>query len=323
MYSDVCLEIPPGCPQPSTWPPLSGWWDLVVVACSGGKDSRVLLHRAYHEYPRDRLLVIYNLLGNEHPGSPQEVADWCADLGLPLLYTWKDENNRSRYGPEVPPAYTHLDADLVVNLAEGRGRWPDRSNPLCTSTGKRDTTDVLIRHAGDDLGGRKILLLTGERAGESAARARKPEWQLRGATSPRKGRLVVWHRAMLRWTEAEVWDYLRRHRIPVPASYAQGFPRHSCIHCIHKSWEEMCLAFVLHPEPAARRVAAEERMGHRVNLRYRYQGYTGFRAVWELVYGPWTGEYAGQSPRPEGLEAIRRWRENGRLFRLPGDVQIA
>ena len=144
--------IPEGLPVPAFWPPPSDWWELVVVAVSDGKDSRVLLHRAYNQYPRERILVVYNLLGNEHPGSPQEVADWCRDLSLPLLYTWKDRENKSRYGKTIPPVYLQentLDADLVVALVDKRGKWPSRAYPLCTSTGKRDPTNRIIRSVGD------------------------------------------------------------------------------------------------------------------------------------------------------------------------------
>jgi hypothetical protein len=121
-----------------------------VVALSNGKDSRAVLHDALVRYPRRRVVTLYNHPGNEHEGSEAEAAALCRALEVPLLFTWKERCDGrlvSRYGPEVPAAAANL--DLVVELAAARGQWADRANPLCTSTGKRDTSDVVMR--GDDL----------------------------------------------------------------------------------------------------------------------------------------------------------------------------
>lgn len=177
--------------------------------------------------------------------------------------------------------------------------WPRGGSPLCTSTFKRDPTDKFIRAISNgklDLGlaerPNKILLLTGERAAESASRAKKPDWQLRSCTAPKKGRLVLWNRHILRMSTKAVFDYLRENNIPVPSSYAEGHSRHSCQFCIWKSFAEQCLSAVQQPEALAYRVRVEEQIDHRVNLAYRYideagNEHIGFRAVWEFVYGPW------------------------------------
>jgi hypothetical protein len=150
---DLPLVIPAGCPVPPSWPPPEDWWDLVVVALSNGKDSRAVLHDAVERYPRRRTIALYNHLGNEHEGSEVEAAALCQALEVPLLFTWKERRDGrlvSCYGPEVPEGVVGL--DLVVELAAARGQWADRANPLCTSTGKRDTSDVVVR--GDDPSGR-------------------------------------------------------------------------------------------------------------------------------------------------------------------------
>jgi hypothetical protein len=110
--------------------------------------------------------------------------------------------------------------------------------------------------------------------------------------------------------------------------------------CIHKSFQAMCLAFAVSPGPAALRVAVEERIGHKVNLRYFLcscgctqlrqagktmacancgrpagEGFQGFRAAWEFVYGPWRGiPDRRPEPRAEAVAAIDRWRGDGTLF---------
>jgi 3'-phosphoadenosine 5'-phosphosulfate sulfotransferase (PAPS reductase)/FAD synthetase len=166
-----------------------------------------------------------------------------------------------------------------------------------------------------------ILLLTGELRAESASRSKKPAWQLRaGPTAPTLGRLVVWHRMILDWSKADIWQYLVERGIPVPTSYREGFARHSCVHCIHKGWHEIVLAFALYPEGAARRVAAEERMGHRVRLDYQWGEYVGYRAAWEFVYGPWEGAYLGAPVRDEARAQIAAWQASGRYFAPPPGV---
>jgi hypothetical protein len=386
------VAIPDGCPVPPEWPPPPDWFDRVVVALSNGKDSRCVWKLALDTYPRDRIIALYNLLGNEHPGSPQQAGTLCREAGVPLVYTWKERQSGrfvSCWGPKPPPDNTLL--DLVVELAQNRARWSDAANPLCTSTGKKDCSNVLLRAKDDDLvcalalqrkrwpthsiaictargksapsdvllrsscmeipdlgptaDGRRILLLSGERAEESPRRARKSEWEIRtNATAPTLGRLVLWHRPVLHWTQQQVWDFLHQAALPAsPDSYAQGFSRHSCLCCIHRSFCECVLAFTIDPAAAALRVAVEEKIGHRVRLSYFYctrcgcaksrqrqgqqvcancnlpaeNGHRGYRAVWEFTFGDWTGiPDTLPSPRASAVAALDKWKRDGQLFRI-------
>jgi hypothetical protein len=193
--------------------------------------------------------------------------------------------------------------------------------------------------------GQRILFLSGERAEESARRARKGEWEIRtNATAPTLGRLVLWHRPVLRWTERKVWDYLHEAALPAsPDSYAQGFSRHSCLMCVNRNWQEAVLAFTIDPAAAALRVAVEEKIGHRVRLSYFYctrcgctksrqrQGqqvcancnllaedsHRGYRAVWEFTFGDWTGmPDTLPPPRASAVAALDKWKRDGQLFRI-------
>jgi hypothetical protein len=102
---------------------------------------------------------------------------------------------------------------------------------------------------------------------------------------------------------------------------------------------EASLGFLVYPGPAAVRVAVEERIGHKVRLNYclcacgqietrrrggvlvcadcgrpASQGFQGWRAVWEFVYGPWRGAPdRAPKPRPEAVAALDRWKRNGVL----------
>lgn len=289
------LQIPHGCPVPSGWPPAPDWWDVVVVAFSGGIDSQAMLLQALETYPKERILAVFNDTGDDHTRS-NRLVDWagthdfvtreCEDLGVPLIVT---------HGREI------------LTLTEARGMWSDAKNRLCTSTTKRDQTDKLLR----GLGAKRILLLTGELAEESPARAKKPEWQLRtGALAPTKGRLVLWHRPMLRWTKEDEILYIWSRGRDIAATYYAGWDRLSCRFCFFLTWERQVLSFVAYPNEAAEYVALEERIGHKSNLSYRYGDYVGYRAVWEFVYGPW-GTPAGD-PTPQALQVVERLRTSAR-----------
>lgn len=360
------LEIPVGCAVPPTWPPPPDFFEQIIICFSRGKDSLVLLHRALATYPKDRLLVVTNLLGDEHEGMIEEVKAICAHLGLPLLFTWKNEKRCSQFGPEPPAEVMDLMLSLVrrnkarldrnraavqavdADGADGedleeRSVWPGSQTPFCTSNGKSGPTDVVLANlerawkmasTGRESAwpgnqapfctsegkaqptnklvkaqrGSRLLILTGERRQESVSRSFKPEYSIRSA-SPTVPRLVLWRRMILDWTEQEVYSFLDQNRISLPEAYALGYSRYSCVLCVHKSMAEQTLSFTLEWRRAAARVALEEEL-HSPFWAYTYGEHQGWRAIWELTYGPWKGIPAEQPPiRPEALALIEGLRK--------------
>ena len=372
--------IPGGCPLPPTWPPRPDWFDSALVATSDGKDSRVLLHQTVEIYGPERTVAVNNLLGNEHARSADQAAELCREYGVPLYYTWKDAEGRSCWGTSVPEhiraLYTHDYGalgnaehaqdrdDLVVQLAEARGQWPGNGAMYCTSSGKRDTSNVLLRAAADvdaadlvvslaeargqwpgngamyctDRGkgrpsdtllrgaqatvppapGKRRVLRTGERGAEGHRRSLKPAWQTR-LTTPTRESIVLWERPLLQLSDDELWGYVIRHQIPIPALY-WGLGRDSCSFCVWKSWEEVCLVGLMYPRPLARRVAAERRMGHVVNLSFRYGDALGYGAVWAFLYGEFVDQHTIPAPRPEAIETMLGWWRSGVYHRPPEGI---
>lgn len=303
------LAIPTGCPVPPTWPPPVDWWDAVVVAFSGGIDSHAMLLDAVRTYPRHRILAVFNDTGDDHTpdnqlvdfpgGTLGFVQQECDALGVPLVVT---------HGP----------ADILGHT-EHRGMWADSRNRYCTSDLKRSPTDKVLRNMDREAG--KILLLTGELAEESPARAKKPEWQIRqGATAPTKGRLVVWHRPQLHWTKEEEILFIWSQGRDIAPTYYAGWDRLSCRFCFFLTFERQVLSFVGYPLEAARFVALEEQIDHRVSLNYRHttedgEVFQGYRAVWEFVYGPWTGiPDTVPDPLPRALTVVDKLRSQARAI---------
>lgn len=74
------------------------------------------------------------------------------------------------------------------------------------------------------------LFVTGERAEESTNRARYASFEPHKCATARR-RIDHW-RPVLSWSEAEVWDILRRWRVDPAPAYKLGWSRLSCMCCI-------------------------------------------------------------------------------------------
>lgn len=148
----------------------------------------------------------------------------------------------------------------------------------------------------------RVLLITGELAEESPARAKKPEWQIRpGVSAPSKGRLVLWHRPMLHWTKDEEIKFITARNFRPAPYYSLGFKRLSCRFCFFLDFAQQSLAFICYPFEAAKFVECEVAINHKVSLDYKFDKYVGYRAVWEFVYGeaqPYTGYLVSSLPSP-------------------------
>jgi len=330
------LDIPRGCPVPPTWPPPAGWWEAIVVAFSGGIDSQAMLLDAVRTYPKDRILAVFNDTGDDHDGG-NRLVDWagtlafvrqeCEALGLPLVVTsgpadlleytehrgmWADSKNRYCTSDLKRSPTDKVLRNLIIDLAEYRQRWSSPAVRLCTDRTKTRPTDRALRH----LDAKRILLLTGELAEESPARAKKPEWQLRaGALAPTKGRLVVWHRPQLHWSKEDEILFIWSQGRDIAPTYYAGWDRLSCRFCFFLTFERQVLSFVGYPETAAQFTDTEERIGHRVSLNYKFDGHSGYRAIWEFTYGPWCGIPAvAPAPLPRALTVVERLRGQARAI---------
>jgi hypothetical protein len=110
-----------------------------------------------------------------------------------------------------------------------------------------------------------------------------------------------------------------QHQIPIPALY-WALGRESCSLCVLKSWEEACLVGLMYPRPLARRVAAERRMGHVVNLSFRYDDALGYGAVWLFLYGELVDQHTTPTPRQEAVETMLSWWRSGVYHRPPAGL---
>ena len=253
-------------------------YDRVIVAFSGGKDSIASLLTVLEAgVPPDRIEVHHHAVD----GEGTVFMDWpCTTaycravtdaLGVPLYLSWKEggfEREMLRDGvPTAPICFEKPDGTIGRVGGSGpsgtRLRFPQVSANLsqrwCSAYLKIDIMAALIRNQDRFLGCR-TLIVTGERAEESRARAAyatfEPDRSDTRHGSRRRRHVDHW-RPVHGLTEVEVWDTMRRHGIVPAPAYRLGWSRLSCIGCIFGNADQWASLRYLAPA-AFERIAAHE-----------------------------------------------------------------
>jgi 3'-phosphoadenosine 5'-phosphosulfate sulfotransferase (PAPS reductase)/FAD synthetase len=137
--------------------------------------------------------------------------------------------------------------------------------------------------------GRRTLVLTGERAEESAGRAKYAIFEpdradLRTGRTPRH--IDHW-RPVLHWPETEVWKIIDRYRVNAHPAYHLGWGRVSCAPCIFGSPDQWASLRVVNPEQFNEVAAYETKFGKTIDRKYdinemaeRGSPFAGMTARW-------------------------------------------
>lgn len=253
-------------------------YDVVIVALSGGKDSiACLLHLLEAGVPRERIeLVHHDVDGRE--GST--LMDWpctrsyCEALAraleVPLFFSWKVGGFEGEmFRRDAPTGAYAFETPEGLRQTGGKSssrgtrlRFPQVSPDLsvrwCSAYLKIMVMDAVIR-GQDRFLGRRILVVTGERAEESASRARYAPFEphrtdLREGRRPRH---VDHWRPVHGWPERDIWAILERWGINPHPAYRLGFSRVSCLHCIFANANQRASELVVDPT-GLERIAAHE-----------------------------------------------------------------
>lgn len=95
----------------------------------------------------------------------------------------------------------------------------------------------------------KILVVSGERRGESVGRSRYNEMEIHRTNAELKAhRMVHQWRAVIDYSEKDVWELLKRHRINPHPCYRAGWNRCSCAMCIFSTPKLFAGLRELYPE---------------------------------------------------------------------------
>ncbi|MDE1905136.1 MAG: phosphoadenosine phosphosulfate reductase family protein [Rhodospirillales bacterium] len=257
-------------------------YDTIIVAFSGGKDSiGCLLTLIDAGVPADRI----ELHHHDVDGQGDPFMDWpcttayCRSLarhfGVPLFLSWKEggflREMLRENAPTAPIRFELPDGSMgTVGGTGSRGtrlRFPQTTASLsqrwCSAYLKVDVMAAVIRAQPRFLG-RRTLIVTGERAQESRARAgyallEPDRTDTRSGT--RRRRHVDHWRAVHHLSEAGVWDLMRRHGIVPAPAYRLGWSRLSCLACIFGGPDQWASLRAMAPEWFERIARYEDRFG--------------------------------------------------------------
>lgn len=158
-----------------------------------------------------------------------------------------------------------------------------------------------MRQHTDTKEGVKILVVSGERRGESVNRSKYNEIELSSCNATGKGNRLVHHwRLVIDYNEADVWEVLKRHRCVPHPCYALGWNRCSCAMCIFSKREQWAGIRELFPNLYAEVCQDEMRLGFTLNVYQTLDEYVGDtescvfhgdqKAMWQMLNGVFSPE---------------------------------
>lgn len=107
-----------------------------------------------------------------------------------------------------------------------QGRW-------CSGNLKAAVQDSMTANLKKTMDNVKILVVSGERRGESAGRSKYNEMEIHRTNATAKAhRLVHQWRPVIDYSEKDVWEVLKRHKVNPHPCYRAGWNRCSCAMCI-------------------------------------------------------------------------------------------
>lgn len=253
-------------------------YDHILLGFSGGKDSLACL-AALLEMGADPSKI--ELHHHDVDGGGETFMDWVVTpaycravagaFNLPIYFSGKEGGFlREMDRKDTPTARTYFQGpNGMTGHAGGKGpagtrqKFPQVSADLsvrwCSAYLKIDVMAAAICN-GERFFNAKTLVVTGERAEESPARARYKTFEPHRTDlrdSSRKPRHVDHWRPVHAWTEAQVWAAIQARGIVPHPAYRLGWGRLSCLSCIFGSpdqWATIQAVFPAHFE----RVAAKE-----------------------------------------------------------------
>jgi hypothetical protein len=197
-------------------------------------------------------------------GMSKAYAERFADFfGLKILYAWRVGGFRQemlRNNTKIAPVnFTKLDGTIcqvggTMNRVATRMQFPAIGDITCgrwcTPQLKIGSSTAFLNNV-EELKNSKTLYLSGERAGESAARAKYAQFETHVCDkrdSPKLKRHIDHCRIIHQYSEEQVWTLIRKHRVNVPAVYYIGYSRYSCKPCIFGQCDEWATLRVIDPK---------------------------------------------------------------------------
>lgn len=267
-------------------------YDHFLVQFSGKDSTAAFLHLLDLGVPREKIELHHQLVnGRDWTLFDWEISeDYCRKFaeafGVKVYFQWKIggfEREMLRSNSLTAPTLFELpdgsvlQAGGTVNKPNTRLKFPQLSADLnvrwCSGYLKVDVCKTSIVNQ-ERFRGKRVLVISGERAEESPNRARYAEFEPDKADkrdSPKLRRHVDRWRPILRWTERQVWEIIERYRVRAHPCYYMGWARCSCKFCIFSSADQMASATLVSAALMEELIAYERRfrytMKRNVDLR--------------------------------------------------------
>ncbi|WP_139305856.1 phosphoadenosine phosphosulfate reductase family protein [Paenibacillus sp. GP183] len=137
----------------------------------------------------------------------------------------------------------------------------DLSTRYCSAYLKIMVGATAIAHSSETKANCKILMVSGERRGESLNRSRYNECEIHGMNAEiRNRRTVHVFRPIIDWSLSDVWEKIRRFRIQPCPTY-EIFNRCSCAICVFNSPSHWASVKLIYPNLFQQVVDAEKELG--------------------------------------------------------------
>ncbi len=265
-------------------------YDHVIVSISGGKDSVASTLWLLEEGVDPQKIEWWHQSIDGNFQDRVEFMDWPVTeayvqslgevLGInKVVFQWRENGI---YGElmrtnSLTNDVLYSDNGKIVRLPTKQGKlstrrkWPAQGADLrtrwCSAYLKIDVfRRVLNNHpsySGTLDKPKKILVVTGERWSESAARSRYKMTELHACNT--QSRIVHAFRPVIHWSERDIWDMYEKWRITPHPAYLLGYPRTSCFSCIFLSPDLWAICRELAPERFNMLVEKEKELNHTIN----------------------------------------------------------
>lgn len=161
---------------------------------------------------------------------------------------------------------------LPAKQSCNKGRW-------CTSDLKAKVENAVTTNLARLQLPIRVLVVSGERRGESANRATYNEMEIHRTNATVIGnRLVHLWRMVIDHSERDVWEINRRHQATPHPCYTCGWNRCSCMLCVFSKKEQWAGIRELFPNDYAALLEDEKRLGFTLNVRQSLEDYVGTAA---------------------------------------------
>lgn len=268
--------------EPPRGPDLESY-DLVLLCCSGGKDSVAsLLLLLEAGVPRHKIELHHQCVD----GQTSTLMDWPVSasyvdklgeaFGLPVYHSWREggiEREMNRNWDRTAPVSFYTKDGSIKTIGGVRGnesvrrKFPQQSADLkvrwCSASAKIDVFSMVLNN-DERFRNKRVLVVTGERAEESTARANYATFEPH--RSDLRAGIKYWRhidhwRPVHGWAEAQVWTIMERWRVNPHPAYWLGYSRASCRGCIFSGPNEWATVRTYMPEAFAPIAAYEKEFG--------------------------------------------------------------